>query len=373
MRVTLIEAALDKAGIDSSGLASGRLPEPGHDEIIAGARIKQHDQLIVGGQPLKIVGVLKPDVVLFADSCLIPLSESSNKLFPADGTTVWPAQLVHLPAGGVGDKKNLKQLEEAFPPEQYAAFAPEERLEPQSFYIYLAGLALLLLGGTGVLIGVYRWLARRLSSDDHVPFFAAPLVEMNRRPRLLWAVHLIYFGLVIAGAVLIHEQPEVQAVLLGKVVRAFDAKGTPLSIVPEAYRAGNIPLAAAVTFIVNFCGGLAWRHHAAFHCFLRRRSLPGVVPSPRLGLAVCPHDFSAGLLLPTALRDDASGRRRLHPRRVLRLLDPDHHGVREAGRKPTHSLGPCAFLLNLSASFWIALVLAIAAIYEATEVILMNR
>ncbi len=38
VRVKLIEIALDKAGIDSSALASGKLPEPGHDEIIAGAK-----------------------------------------------------------------------------------------------------------------------------------------------------------------------------------------------------------------------------------------------------------------------------------------------------------------------------------------------
>jgi hypothetical protein len=31
------------------------------------------------------------------------------------------------------------------------------------------------------------------------------------------------------------------------------------------------------------------------------------------------------------------------------------------------------FVLNFKARFWIAMVLAVAAIYEATEVILMNR
>jgi hypothetical protein len=372
VRVKLIEVALDKAGIDSSALASGKLPEPGQDEIIAGARIKQHDQLIVGGRPLKIVGVLKPDFVLFADSCLIPPSESSSNLFPADATTVWPAQLVRLPAGGVGDEKNRKQLAEAFPPEKYAAFAPEERLEPQSFYIYLGGLALLLLGGTGVLIGVYRWLARRLSSDDHVPFFAAPLVEMNRRPRLLWAVHLIYFGIVIAGAVLIHEQPEVQAVLLGKVVRAFDAKGTPLSIVPEAYRAGNIPLAAAVTFVVNFFAGslgvitlpsIVFFGAGLFLAWFRAL-VWGLLFAPTtsaLAYSFLPH--SGTMLLEGGGYILAA---------FFGCLIPIITVSGKLGGNPLTRWGR-ALLLNLGASFWIALVLAIAAIYEATEVILMNR
>src|SRR5262249_5575947 len=82
-----------------------------------------------------------------------------------------------------------------------------------------------------------------------------PLVEMKQRPRLLWAVHLIYFGLVIACSYLVYNQPQVQTVLLGKVGQAFSVKSTPFGVAGEAYRSGNIPFAAVVTFAIHFLAG----------------------------------------------------------------------------------------------------------------------
>ena len=87
------------------------------------------------------------------------------------------------------------------------------------------------------------------------PFLAGPLLEMKARPRLVWSVHLVYFGLVIAGSLLIFNVPEVQVVLLGKVREALATKNNPLGIAGEVYRSGNIPLAAVVTFGVNFLLG----------------------------------------------------------------------------------------------------------------------
>ncbi len=328
--------------------------------------------MIGGGRTLKIVGVLKPDVALFADSCLIPASESSSNLFPADAPTVWPVQLIHLPDGGLGDEKNRKQIEAAFPPPKYVAYTPAERLEPQPFYIYVAGLALFLLGGTGVLIGVYRWLASRLSAKGGVPFLAAPLVEMRERHRLLWAVHVIYFGIVIAGAILIYEQPEVQAVLLGKVREALTTSNNPLGVAGEAYRSGNIARAALVTFVINFFLGslafltltsilffgaglfLAWFRAFAWGVLL-------APTMPALAYAFLPH--SGTMLLEGEGYILAA---------FFGCLIPIHTVSRKLGGNPLTRWGR-ALLLNLTGNFWIALVLAIAAIYEATEVILMNR
>ena len=72
VRVKLIELPLAIAGIGAAGLQSGRLPEAGRNEVLAGAKIEPRDTLIVGGQSLKVVGVLKPDLALFANSFLVP-------------------------------------------------------------------------------------------------------------------------------------------------------------------------------------------------------------------------------------------------------------------------------------------------------------
>ncbi len=374
VRLKLIEVPFDKADLGASALQSGRLPEAGRDEIVAGARLAHRDQLVVGGRSLKVVGVLKPDIALFADSLLIPPSEAASGLFPAVVPSVLPARLVRMPADGLRDEKTRKDFEKAFPSPKYAAFAPTERLDSRPFYGYVAGLALLLFGGSGVLIGFFRWLAGRpgMSTKAGARFLAEPLVEMSRRPRLLWTVHLVYFGIVIAGSVLIYEQPEVQTVLLGKVVEALSANNNPLGFAGEAYRSGNIARAALVTFVVNFFLGslayitlpsvlffgaglfLSWLRAFMWGCLLA----PAI---PALAFKMLPH--SATMLLEGEGYILAA---------FFGLLIPIHTVSSKLGGNPLSRWGR-VLLLNFTASFWIALVLAVAAIYEATEVILMMR
>jgi hypothetical protein len=374
VRLKLIELPLDKAGLSASELKSGRLPEAGRDEIIAGARIEGRDALMVGSRTLKVVGVLKPDVALFADSLLIPPSETANKLFPAAVPSVMPARLVRMPTDGRRDEKTRKDFEKAFPTERYTAFVPTERLEPQPFYLYLAGLALLLLGGSGALIGLFQWLADRpgMATKAGARFFAAPLAEMKHRPRLLWAVHLVYFGIVIASSVLIYKAPEIQAILLGKVGEALSTKGNPLGVAGEAYRSGNIARAALVTFVINFVLGtlayitlpsvllfgfgliLAW-----FRAFMWGFLLAPTIPA--LAYSMLPH--SGTMLLEGEGYILAA---------FFGCLIPIHTVSSRLGGNPLSRWGR-VLLLNFTASFWVALVLAVAAIYEATEVIWMNQ
>ena len=145
---------------------------------------------------------------------------------------------MHTSAEELRDDKVRKPLEEVFPPEKYAWVTPQDRLEPRTFYLYLSGLAILLLGGSGALIALFRWLAGKVRL---CPSFAGPLLEMKARPRLVWGVHLVYFGLVIAGSLLIYELADVQVVLLGKVREALATKSNPLGIAGQAYLSGNIP------------------------------------------------------------------------------------------------------------------------------------
>jgi hypothetical protein len=372
LRIKLIEVPLSIAGIDAAQLQSGRLPEAGRSEILAGARIEPRDTLLVGVESLKVVGVLKPGLAIFADSFLIPAdaitTDGANRLFSAEVPTVLHSWLVRASAEELRDSKVRKELEEVFPPEKFAWVSALDRLEPRTFYFYLFGLAIFLLGGSGALIAFFRWLAGWVTS----PILAGPLLEMKARPRLVWSVHLIYFGLVIAGSLLIFEVPEVQLVLLGKVREALANNGNPLGIAGQAYRSGNIPLAAAVTLGVNFVlGSLAYITLPSIlipgiGVFLAslRALLWGVLLAPvmqTLAFAMLPHSVTMllegeGYILAT----------------LFGLLIPIHIVRRSLGGNVFARFGR-ALSLNLKAQVWIALVLAVAAIYEATEVILMNR
>ena len=45
---------------------------------------------------------------------------------------------------------------------------------------------------------------------------------MEQRPRPVWGVHLVYFGLVIASSVLVYQLPDIQAILLSNVNDALE-------------------------------------------------------------------------------------------------------------------------------------------------------
>src|SRR5271165_5003430 len=242
LRSKLIELPLDAMSLLAGRLREGRLPERGKDEVLAGS-------------PLKVVGVLQPSVGLFSDSYLVPQDKSLDGVFPKSELAVQPVEVIRLSAGEFGDRKILAQVIEAFPRESFILLGPQVRSDPRGFALYLSGQGLFLLGGTGLLIGLYRWLAGRVTW----PVLAEPLQELARRPRLLWGVHLVYFGLFVVGAVAIYQLPTLNTVLMAAVQRELSSKGNGvLAVAGRAYGSGSMIYAAVVTFIVNFfLGSLA--------------------------------------------------------------------------------------------------------------------
>jgi hypothetical protein len=368
VRVKLIELPLSRAGIGAAELQSGRLPEAGRNEVLAGAKIEPRETLIVGGQTLKVVGVLRPTLALLASSVLVPPHDATNRLFPEEVPSVVHAWLVRASGDELRDAEARKRLDEAFPPEKFARVPVEDRLEPRTVYLYLAGLAIFLVGGSGALIGLFRWLTDRVAS----PVLSGPLLEMKARPRLVWGVHVSYFALVIAGSLLVSQVPEVQVVLLGKVREALATKSNPLGIAAQAYQSGMIPRAAAVTFAVNFfLGSLAY-------ITLPSILLPGSgvllagLRALAWGLILAPlAQTLAFTMLPHSLTLLLEGEGYILAT-LFGLLIPIYVVRRSQGGNPLTRFGR-GILLNLKAQFWIAAVLAVAAIYEATEVILMSR
>jgi hypothetical protein len=392
VRPKLIELPVDEMGLLVGWLKEGRMPEPGRDEVIAGPRAALGDHPEVSGRTFEVVGVLRPSVALFSDSYLIPEGKSSAQVFPDGDPSVHRATMVRMSPTEFGDRKNLARAIEAYPPSHFAAIRPTTRLEPEAFSAYLAGQVLFLLGGSGLLIGLYRWLAGRFPSG----FLGPPLCELAARPRLLWGVHLVYFGLYLLGALVVSRVGILQTVLMAAVGQAVGGGGKgPLAVAGAAYGTGNFLIAAVVTFLINFplgsfamislpsmivpgCGALL----AAF-----RATLWGLLLGPsEAGLAGAMLAHSGTLLLEGGGYIQATFFALLVP---VYLLGPGHHTVKSGGadadlgafepiEPPPPTQGDTVFrrlgramALNLRAQVLVALVLAVAAGYEAVEVILM--
>ena len=183
-------------------------------------------------------------------------------------------------------------------------------------------------------------------------------------------MHLGYFGLVILGSYFAHSVPEIQTTLLSFINDALSSKSGPMAAASEAYASHNVLHAAAVTFGVNFflgtlisitlpsflvpgCGILM----AVF-----RPLMWGLMLAPTLNmlaLTMIPH--SGTLLLEGGGYILAAIFALIIPMRIFDVRSQETVLTR-FGR---------AILLNVQASFWVAVVLAVAALYEATEVIAM--
>ena len=194
----------------------------------------------------------------------------------------------------------------------------------------------------------------------------------NRPPSSGRDAILYYFGLVIVGAILVHAIPEMQTVLLSAVRDALSAQTGTLAAAAKAYATGNILHAAAVTFCVNFFMGTLLMitlpsmlvPGSGILLATLRSFLWGLLLAPTMGLlalTMIPHSGTLllegeGYILAT----------------IFGLSIPIHMFQSSLGGNPFSRFGR-AILLNVQASFWVALVLVAAACYEATEVIAMMR
>jgi hypothetical protein len=388
LRSKLIELPVDAMSLLAETLREGRLPDPGRDEALAGSQAAHEEQLSIGGRTLKVVGVLQPSVGLFSDSYLVPKDKSLDGVFPKSEPAVQPVEVIRMSAGEFGDRKVLAHVTEAFPRESFILLGPEVRSDPRGFALYLTGQGLFLLGGTGLLIGLYRWLAGRVTW----PVLTAPLQELARRPRLLWGVHLVYFGLFLVGAVVIYQLPTLNTVLMAAVQGELSSKGQGvLAVAGRAYGSGNMIYAAAVTFIVNFfLGSLAMITlssmiipGAGALLAALRATLWGLLLGPsQVALAYVMKAHSGTLLLegegyilaaffalliPIYLFGSSA------PLQKPAVADPWElqPAASEEKASTAWSRFKHAVVLNLKANVLVAIVLAFAACYEAFEVISM--
>jgi hypothetical protein len=192
------------------------------------------------------------------------------------------------------------------------------------------------------------------------------IVRSNLRAYIV--LNVLYYGLVAAAMIVVAGNPELQAALTQAVVASFTAG--PLSTVFDAYAGGNVLLAIVLTFAVNFFLG------SVFVLFvpsllipfggvaigLIRATLWGLLlapTTPELQVAMIPHSVTLvlegqGYIL-AMLGAFVLGKAFVSPSSVgaSRWRDGYFTGLKQGGR---------IYVL-------VALVLAIAAVYEALEVI----
>jgi len=252
------------------------------------------------------------------------------------------------------------------PPMRFGASPQAVRVRPGPYWVYLAGMALLLLGGTGLLLRLYHVLASlRLPG-----VVRSPLLAIRRWRRLVWGLHLGCFGLLIAMAAAAYPLPQVQGILLELVGREIAGGEGPLGAAGRAYASGNILRAAAVTFAVNF-----------LLATLLTTTAPSIV-IPGIGaLVVLLRAAAVGLILAPTF---AGLSRQMLPHSITLLVElhayvlagffalliPIYIFQKRRGPSAGRRYGR-ATLLNLKACLLIAAILAVAALYEAIEVIAM--
>jgi hypothetical protein len=343
----------------------GRLPSPGADEVIAGFYTSSKERITVDGRLFKVVGQLKKEFGLFPDSYFICGDSVKNGLFNPDDEAVQNAYVLQLPANQLNDPQMREQLTKAFPKSQFTAYRPMIRTQPGPFYLYIAGISLLFLGGCMLLFKLYCLLSDRLGNN----WLRLPLAEIRKYKRLFLTIHLIYFGLVVLFMLVAYYLPELQVCLLAGVKsQVVDGSG-PLAVAGKAYMSKNILRAAVTTFVINFTLG-------SFAVI----TLPSVIV-PGVGVLVAA--FRAllwGLLLAPSF---AILSRAMLPHSITLLLEGEAYVIatffgllilvylfrKSEGPGPARRYGR-ALLMNVRGNLLVAVVLASAAIYEAIEVIL---
>jgi len=342
-------------------LASGRLPRSGSGEALAGWATAERGEFDLDGCVVKVVGVLDRGVTLFADCYVFPP-------YPGVGSGDCRAAYVLLvPKAQLLKPEVRRSLAVAFPSAKFTPLTAQLRVSPTAYFIYLAGMGLLLLGGSMLFIRLYGWLAATVRWRP----LRAPLEAMRAWPRLLAGVHAVTFGSYLVLAAAAYFVPEVQYLGLAAVQHEIRSGEGPLGWAGRAYMT-SIPMATAVTLAINLVGGSLLSITVpsivipgiGFLMTWVRAAFVGAILAPTTVLLaghMLPHSLT--LLVEMEAYILAGFFALMVPIRLFTKTD-DAGVLRRWGR---------AIVLNAQAYLLIAAILAVAAVYEATEVILQAR
>jgi len=343
----------------------GRFVSPGAEEAVAGSHAENKDKITVDGRTFKVVGQLKKSVGLFASSYLIGDDTTAGELFDPDNKAVQNAYIFLSIKEQSPNPEMNEQHKKAFPKPQFVAYTSLNRVRPGPYYLYVVGMALLFLGGSVVFIKLYCFLAGRIGSK----WLRPPLAEIKKYKNLFLTMHLLYFGAVVLCMLLVYLLPELQVCILAVVKGQITSGSGPLGAAGKAYMSGSILRAAVTTFAINFPLG------SVICITLPSVIVPGagvLVAGLRAavwGLVLAPtFESLSGIMLPHSftllLEGEAYILAAFFGLLILVYLFRTDEGP-SLGRRYGKAL-----MMNVRGNLLVAIVLVIAAIYEAIEVIL---
>ncbi|NLV42429.1 MAG: hypothetical protein GXY15_14550 [Candidatus Hydrogenedentes bacterium] len=251
-------------------LASGRLPEPGAPEALAGD-LAREDAFALAGQPFTVVGRLRRNVSGFLFSYLIPDDPALDAAFPDDGATVegWahPDGMSLLADDEAAEVSEDSEEGDGMAPVAAAGEdsggTPEEEEDPAALVppwqggetrtaplVAWAGFTGLLLAALSAWMAHTR-LCRRWAAtlpDGH--FFLPLFGEVAARPRLWTGMHAALYALLFSAMFSMMSQPLLAHRFSAYIGAVFTGGG--LEHVGRAYASGNVLEAAWFTWKNNF-------------------------------------------------------------------------------------------------------------------------
>jgi hypothetical protein len=364
----LIQVSLKEAGITESSLAWGKLPRMGRNEVLAGQQASHQDQCEVSETVYKVTGGLPREAGLFARSYVLPESDRTGEHGDEGDASFRPGVLIPLAPEQLTNRRIAEQLKERFPADKFDSVACLPSTAPRTFYASLFGEGLLLLGGSGAFIALYATASSRV----RWALVRDPLLTIATHRRMIWSVHLVYFGIYLFAAGLVFGTPDLWIAIQAIVRGALGGGDRTLEYAGKAYLSGNMAWAAFVTFVINFfLGSLVFITLPS--CIIPASgTLVAAYRALLWGLLLAPATLlQAHLMLPHSGTLLLEGEGYILATFFGLMMavslfrsDPESSFLQRYGRGLLH---------NLKGSVLVAVVLAVAAIYEAVEVILLLK
>ncbi len=214
-------------------LASGRMPRPGYPEVLAGAFADRGD-IYADDAHFEVVGRLSRTASGLATAYVMPADDVWEPLFEKTMTWGWldPNGLKNLAA--MKEESRLGKETEVF-----GGHFPASML---SVWCTMAGLALAAAGGSVL----HRIVFQRIRTG----LFSTACRAFDAHARLVRAMHLGLYGGFFGAAAFTLLNPQINIIAMNFITHAF-SEGS-LNYVGDAYRSGNVFLAALTTWVNNY-------------------------------------------------------------------------------------------------------------------------
>ena len=251
-------------------LASGRLPEPGKAEVLAGS-LARDDAFYIDDVAFTVVGRLKRSVSGFLFAYMLPHGSDFQALFAIEGKAAEGLLVIAgdaLLEAGVLPEHPLRKRRYAHAPDAYVAKdgddppeageeSEEELFTPPPYtggvlmaqsrvtHLAMLGLVLAALGG---FVGQF-FLFKMLRARGYRPIQAI-LDEATNRPVLFVGMHVFFYGVFFYAMYASLGNPLITYRITQYIEAVFREGG--LGYIGAAYASGNVSLAAWTTFYNNY-------------------------------------------------------------------------------------------------------------------------